>query len=63
MHALNPSMDAAEYAAIAEAQKPLIETSPLGNMTADRWNALAAQLKALGDIPQAPPADQCFRNL
>jgi NitT/TauT family transport system substrate-binding protein len=63
MHALNPSMEAADYAEIAEAQKPFIEASPLGGMTAERWNTLAAQLKELGDIPQAPPADQCFRDL
>ncbi len=63
MHALNPSMEAADYAEIAEAQKPLIESNPLGKMTAERWETLAGQLKELGDIPQAPPADQCFRDL
>jgi NitT/TauT family transport system substrate-binding protein len=63
MHAINPSMDAASYVEIAEAQKPLIESTSLGRMTAQRWDTLAAQLKELGDIPQAPPADQCFRDL
>ena len=63
MHAINPSMDAASYVEIAEAQKPLIESTSLGRMTAQRWDTLAAQLKELGDIPQAPPADQCFREL
>jgi NitT/TauT family transport system substrate-binding protein len=63
MHALNPSMEAADFAEIGEAQKPLIECSPLGKMTTVRWNTLAGQLKELGDIPQAPPADQCFRDL
>ncbi len=63
MHALNPSMEAANYAEIAEAQKPLIEAPLLGKMTAERWDTLAGQLKELGDIPQAPPADQCFRDL
>jgi NitT/TauT family transport system substrate-binding protein len=63
MHALNPSMDAASYAEIADAQKSLIESNPLGGMTKQRWDTLAAQLKELGDIPQAPPADQCFREL
>jgi len=63
MHALNPTMDAATYAEIAEAQKPLIEASTLGKMTAERWDTLAKQLKDLGDIPQAPAADQCFREL
>jgi hypothetical protein len=56
-------MEAADYAEIAEAQKPLIESRPLGKMTTERWDTLAAQLKELGDIPQAPPADQCFRDL
>jgi NitT/TauT family transport system substrate-binding protein len=63
MHAINPSMEASDYAEIAEAQKPLIESSLLGKMTTERWDTLAAQLKELGDIPQAPPADQCFRDL
>jgi len=63
MHALNPSMDEATFAGIAEAEKPLVEANPLGTMTAERWNTLAAQLKELGDIPKALPAEQCFRNL
>jgi NitT/TauT family transport system substrate-binding protein len=63
MHTLNPTMDAASYAEIADAQKSLIESNPLGGMTKQRWDMLAAQLKELGDIPQAPPADQCFREL
>jgi NitT/TauT family transport system substrate-binding protein len=63
MHTLNPTMDAASYAEIAAAQKALIESNPLGKMTKERWDTLAAQLKDLGDIPQAPPADQCFRDL
>lgn len=63
MHTLNPTMDAASYAEIADAQKSLIESNPLGGMTKERWDTLAAQLKGLGDIPQAPPADQCFREL
>lgn len=63
MHALNPTLDEASFAEIAEAQKSLIESNPLGAMTKERWDTLAGQLKQLGDIPQAPPADQCFRNL
>ncbi|MES1260929.1 MAG: ABC transporter substrate-binding protein [Acidobacteriota bacterium] len=63
MHALNPSMEAASYAEIAEAQKVLIGASPLGKMTTERWETLASQLKELGDIPQALPADQCFSDL
>ena len=63
MHALNPSMEPRDYAEIAEAQKPLIEANPLGKMTTERWDTLASQLKELGDIPTAPRADQCFRDL
>jgi NitT/TauT family transport system substrate-binding protein len=63
MQTLNPTMDAASFAEIAEAEKSLIESNPLGRMTRERWDTLAAQLKELGDIPQATPADQCFRDL
>jgi len=63
MHALNPTMDAPTYAEIAEAQKALVESNPLGKMTKERWDTLAMQLKDLGDIPTAPPADQLFRDL
>ncbi len=62
MQALNPSMDAATFAESAEAQKPLIETGVLGSMTKERWETLGKQLQELGDIPQAPPAEECFRN-
>jgi NitT/TauT family transport system substrate-binding protein len=61
MRALNPTVDAATYAEIAEAQKPLIEASPLGKMTAERWASLAAALKNLGDIPQSTNSSECFR--
>ena len=63
MHTLNPSMDLATFAEVAEAQKPYIEAASLGTMTAARWETLIAQLKELGDIPQTLPADQCFRTL
>jgi NitT/TauT family transport system substrate-binding protein len=63
MHALNPSMEAASYAEIAEAQKVLIGTGTPGKMTAERWDTLSAQLKELGDIPQLIPASQCFSDL
>ncbi|MEP6715894.1 MAG: ABC transporter substrate-binding protein [Terriglobia bacterium] len=63
MHALNPTMDAASFAEIAEAQKPLVEANVLGAMTKERWNTLAAQLRDLGDIKQAAPAEQYFRSL
>src|SRR6185295_18918030 len=63
MHELNPSMDAAAFTEVAEAQKSFIETAQLGAMTAERWTTLIGQLKDLGDIPQAMPAQDCFRNL
>jgi NitT/TauT family transport system substrate-binding protein len=67
MHDLNPSMDAATFAEVAEAQKPFIEThqdtTSLGSMTAERWTTLIGQLAELGDIPQAIGAQDCFRNL
>lgn len=68
MQALNPSMPLDVFAEAAEAQKPLIETAEtkgtaLGAMTRERWASLIAQLKDLGDIPTAMPADECFRNV
>jgi NitT/TauT family transport system substrate-binding protein len=63
MHDLNPSMDAAAFAEVAEAQKPFIESAQLGSMTAERWTTLIGQLADLGDIPQPVPAQECFRNL
>jgi NitT/TauT family transport system substrate-binding protein len=63
MHALNQSMELASFAEIAEAQKALVEASPIGTMTAERWDTLAAQLKEIGDIEKAPPASECFRDL
>jgi NitT/TauT family transport system substrate-binding protein len=68
MRQLNPSMDAATFAEVAEAQKPFIETAEmgrdhLGQMTAERWETLARQLKELGDIPEAPAAAECFRSI
>jgi len=68
MQALNPSMDAATFAEVAEAQKPYIETAEtgtdrLGLMTKQRWDTLGRQLAELGDIPKAPSAEECFRVL
>jgi hypothetical protein len=63
MHDLNPSMDAAAFAEVAEAQKSFIEAGQLGGMTSERWTTLIGQLAELGDIPQAIPAQDCFRNL
>jgi len=63
MHDLNPSMDASVFAEVAEAQKPFIETAQLGVMTTERWTTLIGQLKELGDIPNAMPAQDCFRTV
>jgi len=63
MHDLNPSMDASVFAEVAEAQKPFIETAQLGAMTTERWTTLIGQLKELGDIPRAMPAQDCFRTV
>jgi len=66
MHDLNPTMDAETFAEVAEVQKPFIETDAtrrdgLGTMSAERWEMLIGQFKELGDIPQAIPAQDCFR--
>jgi NitT/TauT family transport system substrate-binding protein len=66
MHQMNPSMDADTFAEVAEAQKPFIEDpskSGLGSMTNARWDTLVGQLKELGYIPAAMPAEECFRLL
>jgi NitT/TauT family transport system substrate-binding protein len=65
MNQLNPSMAADVFAEVAEAQKPLIETASgtLGNMTSERWATLIMQLKDLGDVQNAPAAEDCFRTL
>ncbi len=61
MQALNPSMEMAVFTEVAEAQKPLIDSPQLGQMTKERWEALAQQLKALGDIQNPPPVEACYR--
>jgi NitT/TauT family transport system substrate-binding protein len=68
MNQLNPSMAPEVFAEVAEAQKPLIETEDtrrngLGSMTKERWETLIMQLKELGDIQNAPPAEECYRTL
>jgi NitT/TauT family transport system substrate-binding protein len=68
MRQLNPSMDAETFAEVAEAQKPYIQTAEtgrdqLGLMTKERWGTLGRQLAELGDIPKAPPAEECYRVL
>jgi NitT/TauT family transport system substrate-binding protein len=68
MERLNPTMDPETFAEVAEVQKAFIETEStrrdgLGAMSKERWETLLGQLKDLGDIPQAIPAEDCFRNL
>jgi NitT/TauT family transport system substrate-binding protein len=68
MNKLNPSMAPEVFAEVAEAQKPLIETAEtrgngLGSMTKERWETLIKQLRELGDIQNAPAAEDCYRTL
>lgn len=68
MAKLNPSMDAATFAAAAEAQKPLVETaetraSGLGTMKRERWATLAAQLVELGVVASAPPVESLYADV
>ena len=60
MGALNHDMDAATFAAAAAAQKPLIENTSLGSMTADRWDALSKQLVDLHVLKAPVAAKDCF---
>jgi NitT/TauT family transport system substrate-binding protein len=65
MGGLNHDMDAATFAAAAEAQKPLIETdetkkSSLGVMTSARWDELSKQLVDLNVLKAPIPAKDCF---
>jgi NitT/TauT family transport system substrate-binding protein len=64
MAPLNPEMDAEAFRLAAEAQEPLIEVAggAVGSMTAERWAELAGQLRALGLVKQAQPADTYFTN-
>jgi hypothetical protein len=64
MGPLNREMDADAFARAAEAQRSLIEvrSGELGSMTAERWSQLAGQLKELGLIQQAQPAERYFAS-
>lgn len=67
MGKLNPGMDAATFAAAAEAQKPLIAPAPdsgqvPGAMTRERWRTLAQQLRELNVIDKDVPAEQCMAS-
>ena len=65
MGKLNPAMAPSTFAAVADAQRSLIENDEtkargLGTMTAARWKSLASQLADVGTIPQTLDADACF---
>ncbi len=67
MAKLNKEMDAATFAAAAEAQKPLIENTDtkaagLGHMTLDRWQALARQLLDLRVLGSTANVEKAFVN-
>jgi NitT/TauT family transport system substrate-binding protein len=67
MGQLNNEMDAATFAAAAEAQKPLIANADtarlgLGHMTRDRWQTLARQLLELKVLKTLPDVDAAFTN-
>jgi NitT/TauT family transport system substrate-binding protein len=60
-------MDAATFAEVAEAQRPLIESDDtrargLGAMRLERWKTLVEQLVAIKAIPgdKAPTGESCF---
>lgn len=61
---LNPTMDARTLAEAAEAQKPFVAppsaSTPLGSMTKDRWATIAGQLRELGIVDAAPPAESLY---
>jgi NitT/TauT family transport system substrate-binding protein len=67
MHAQNAAMDDKTFAAVADAQKTLIESDDtkahgLGWMSVDRWKTLVDQLSQIGTIDHAPDAASCFTD-
>jgi NitT/TauT family transport system substrate-binding protein len=67
MGKLNKNMDAATFAAAAEAQSPLISPPktadlPVGAMTTDRWQTLIDQLVDLKIVKPGVKAAECFTN-
>jgi NitT/TauT family transport system substrate-binding protein len=65
MAKLNTAMPPSTFAAVADAQKPLIETADtkahgLGTMNEARWTTLSQQLAELGVITSAPKGSDCF---
>lgn len=60
MQAENATMPAEAFAAAAEAQKPLIESDPIGAMSEERWRTLAAQLVEIGELEDETAAEGAF---
>ena len=60
--AQNPAMSIEAMNIAAEIQRGLIDASPIGSMTAARWDELALQLHSVGVIPDAS-ADGAFEDL
>jgi NitT/TauT family transport system substrate-binding protein len=63
MAKLNTTMDAETFAAVADVQKPLIETEEtrakgLGFLSRERWETLGQQLVELGLLEKAPVVDE-----
>lgn len=63
MAKLNTTMEPETFAAVAEVQKPLIETEEtkakgLGTLSRERWETLGKQLVELGVLEKAPPVDE-----
>lgn len=67
MGKLNPTMDAATFAAVAEAQRPHVENDATrdrgpGTMQLDRWQTLCAQMQQSGLVQTAVDPAACFRD-
>ena len=67
MGKLNPTMDAATFAAVAEAQRPHVESEATrergpGTMDLARWQTLVTQMKDSGMIKNPVDPAACFRD-
>lgn len=67
MAKLNPTMDAATFAAVAEAQKPHVISEATtargpGTMSLERWQTLVAQMTDSGVVTAPVDPSQCFRD-
>lgn len=63
MAQLNKSLDLATFEKASEIQKPLIESSPLGQMTEERWTTLLQQMRSLHLIQKPILAKDLFLTL